>query len=75
MNKVYFYDLVTNGELPVFLVAYNDLKIPIDVGLYSFCNNEKIGDDEVIMHFALNFVTSTRDLEKKCRFLFKKTAI
>ena len=40
MNKVYFYDLVENGNMPIFLVAYNNVKMPIDSSVHPFGVNK-----------------------------------
>ena len=66
MTKIYFYDLVENGDFPVFLVAYNNIKTPIDSSVHPFNSNGFIGEDDIVTHFSINFVTSLKNLERKC---------
>jgi hypothetical protein len=52
-SKIYFYDLANNLEMPIFLVAHNALKIPIDSSQFPIGKVCQLGDEDVRLHFVL----------------------
>ena len=34
LAKIYFYEIVTKDNIPVFVIAYNSLKLPVDISLF-----------------------------------------
>ena len=42
LGKMYFYDIVSTTNLPVFCMAFNSIKIPIDVSRYEKLKAHKI---------------------------------
>lgn len=48
--------------MPIFIVSYNSLKIPIDSSAYIQSGQGKIGGEDITLHFLLNFVGSLKTL-------------
>lgn len=66
LSRIYFYDLAAEDDMPIFLVSYNDLKIPIDASDYKEGTPSRIGNEDVTLHFVFNFITNLKMLEQKC---------
>ena len=62
MSRIFFYDVVDIEELPVILVTYNKIKMPID--LTNYPNNElsQMNSSEKVMNFNYCFVDSISNL-------------
>ena len=67
MSKIYFYDMVSQEDMPVFLVAYNDIKMPIDSSLDQLGVNGQIGQEDIVLNYVFGVVKSMKDLQKKCK--------
>ena len=48
--------------MPVFLVAYNDIKMPIDSSLDQLGVNGQIGQEDIVLNYVFGVVKSMKDL-------------
>jgi len=64
---MYFYDIVSKNSLPVICVAYNSLKMPIDISRYEEGKVGKIGNGEMVLNFVYNVLRSAKNLPEKCK--------
>lgn len=62
VSKIYFYSVSSKDELPVFLVAYNSLKLLIDASRYPESTISKIEGEDMTLNFVYNFVKSMKFL-------------
>lgn len=62
LTKIYFYCAGCPDDMPIFIVSYNSLKIPIDSSAYIQSGQGKIGGEDITLHFLLNFVGSLKTL-------------
>jgi hypothetical protein len=66
MTRIYFYNVACQDDMPVFIVTYNSIKMPIDSSAWLEPGHGKVGSEDIILHFQLAFVTSLKSLEHKC---------
>jgi hypothetical protein len=74
LTKIYFYDVITRDNTPIFLVTLNSLKIPLDIDQYIENTPSRIGNEDATLHFVFKMIDSTKELMQKCKFGLIQTA-